>query len=74
MTVGEGTGCAVAGSVVHHKSDRVVVSSEIDCMIKDLSYIARSPYRPTIRFDFQYAKIYLNKAKQRHKNYYSILR
>ena len=35
MTIGE-TDSVVAGSVVHHQSDRVVVSSEIDCMIKDL--------------------------------------
>ena len=40
MTVGEGTGCVVAGSVIHHQSDRVVVTSEIDCMIKDLLRVA----------------------------------
>ena len=39
VTVGEGTGCVVAGSVIHHKSDRVVVTSEVACMGKKYRYM-----------------------------------
>lgn len=38
VTVGQ-TGCVVAGSVIHHKSDRVVVTSEVVCMGKKYRYM-----------------------------------